>query len=794
MTPHPIVAPARPNALFLAILQFVALLSLLPWIVSYTLYGFGQMVAMPYYFALDGKGGYTTLSEQVVFALPRSFTLDQLVVAEVMFFLAVVVIAWGLWIYAAISPAHRRHLVEMAFALALPTFAVFVVAVVHFFPAAKDVTNATTLLLPKFTLLWFGLRGRFFSWSTLLFLVMAIALPVAATPEGKLQDFSQVADSIFVFFLAASFLRLVSIAIGANVFFFNKLGTRATLLYLGRTARLWIPMFLLSAPYFITEHAAEVHLNRALRATGPAFIVAHFQGVDTLTKLDTDSPQDSRAIVEMTAARQLRLKFAEFQESMRQQQQDLVNLVKNGQTTLDVNVATEQAKAIGSVATSEANSLSQISSLQSFSMADATRNAFASSFNKPLDLPASNSGIPVVGSAIDLGVDLADANIQKGYTAITGEMENFVTTQAAQMDQQNTLITGVLTGIVTDASGTAYGAINSGAGTAYNAINSGAGMTEKTIAASFDFTINSVSCQLFKVSTDSTPCPTAVSLDVSRNAQLDIWYIFAFLHGFQMFTQFLFGLVCVKSFLYVFSRVAFNHDAGAFLTLGQLEGTPILPEAQITRFPSRFVLHPPGPAVYYVSRKFQGRGRPPRFALPQPFHAPIARLIHGAMTMNKVEFKPGDGPVSYTARFGSEFVVWDLQPGEEIVFNFHSFVAMSDTVKISTLISARLSALVLGEIIFSTATGPGQIVFLTAGRAEVTNRDETGDSLPPDRFVAMHRDARLNVESELGVVDVYISDAYVRPTGHGQVIVDVDKQGGGGIGLIRFLKHFLWPG
>ena len=790
--------PADPSAarqrhpLFLSIVQFVALMSILPSIVSFGLYGFGQMVAQPYYFILDGKGGYSTVADHFVFSLPKSSQTAELLFLELALILVVFVVTWGLIVYAAVSSTHRRYLVEMLFALALPAFAVLLVPL-SWAHAPQSLMDALILWLPKLTLFWFAFRGRFFSLSTLLFVLLAVGFASAGAAQDRWKSGSQVADALFVFLLAAGLLRLISIVIGANTFFFNELGTQATLRCLGRTALLWLPMFLISAPYFIAEFNAEAYLNRSLRTTGPAFLVNHLKGVEEFKKLNIDTPLDSRAIVEMTAARQLRIRYNEFVKSMREQQQELLSAVSSGAGILVADVLTTQANATTAVNADADKSLGRIATFQAFSMADASKKAFDSSFNKPLDLPASHSDVPIAGKAIDLAVDTSEGYVQQGYSQVTGEMGDYVAKQGAAMDKQRTLLTGVLTGAVADISGTAIDAINSTAQTANAAVQTGAQATEQTITTAFDLMIKSVSCQLFNQSADGSGCPP-LTLDVNKNAQLQIWYSFAFLHTFQMFTHIVFGFICVKSFFYVFSRVAFNHNVGAFLTLGELEGTPVLPDAQITRFSSRYVLHPPGPAVYYVSRKFQGRGRPPHFSIPQPIHAPIARLIHGAMTMNKVVFAPGDGPVSYTARFGSDFVVWDLQPGEEIVFNFRSFVAMAESVHISTLISARLSALVLGEIIYSTATGPGQIIFLTEGRAEVTNREESGESLPPNRFVAMHRDARLNVESELGVVDVYISDAYVQPTGHGQVIVDVDRQEGGDVGLIRFLAHFVWPG
>ena len=176
--------------------------------------------------------------------------------------------------------------------------------------------------------------------------------------------------------------------------------------------------------------------------------------------------------------------------------------------------------------------------------------------------------------------------------------------------------------------------------------------------------------------------------------------------------------------------------------------------------------------------------------------------------MNKIEMTRGCGTVSCTAARGAQFVEWDLGPREVVVFDFHNFVGMTQDVQISTLISPRLSTLLLGKFIFSTATGPGILVLMTDGRAEITGSVGAGESkgrageskgliaesLPPERLVAMHIDTRLNVESELRVLDVYLSDAYVRPAAGAPVIVDVDSQRGGSSGLARFFLHFLWPG
>ena len=162
--------------------------------------------------------------------------------------------------------------------------------------------------------------------------------------------------------------------------------------------------------------------------------------------------------------------------------------------------------------------------------------------------------------------------------------------------------------------------------------------------------------------------------------------------------------------------------------------------------------------------------------------------------MNKVVMHTEDKGVTLTSTKGQQFIEWDVREGETVLFNFRNFVGMSEELHISTLISVRLSTLLLGEIIYSTATGPGKLILETSGRAEITRRDQIADSLPPERMVAMPRDTRMYVESELGPVDVYLSSAYIRPEMGGQMIIDVDSQSGAGMGLGRFFLHFIWPG
>ncbi|MEZ5826201.1 MAG: hypothetical protein R3C97_16185 [Geminicoccaceae bacterium] len=280
--------------------------------------------------------------------------------------------------------------------------------------------------------------------------------------------------------------------------------------------------------------------------------------------------------------------------------------------------------------------------------------------------------------------------------------------------------------------------------------------------------------------------------EFNRDTQLAVWWSFTYIHAAHRITQLFFILICIKSFMYVFSRIAFSRESGAWFTLAD-EGEPEA-RGEIARFSQQYDVGDEASSKWFVSRRFQPHGKPPRISLPQPTGAPIARILHGAYPMNRLEVEAGQGGMNFTATGGAEFVEWRLGDGEAVVFDFRNFVGMSDGVRIKTLISARLSSMVLGHFIFSTAIGQGTLLLLTDGRSRFGDARELSTSLPPRQLAAYAKTAKFHVDSSLGMADIYFSTAYVRPLEGGKVIIDVDRQKGVGTGLGRFITHFLWPG
>lgn len=284
-----------------------------------------------------------------------------------------------------------------------------------------------------------------------------------------------------------------------------------------------------------------------------------------------------------------------------------------------------------------------------------------------------------------------------------------------------------------------------------------------------------------------------VLLETNRATQASLWWAINYAQAAYMLTLLAFLFVCMKSYVYVFARVSFHQKTGNFVTLGATSADPVKTTSRINRAGLQYEISGENDETYYISRRFQSRGKAPRFTIPQPLKAIFARLRHGAYSMNKVEMQPGDDPVRCSATRGVEFFEWQLGENEIVLFDFYHFVGMSKTIQLSTHFSPRASSLLLGKMIRSQATGPGKLILKAEGRAEVTDEELHGGSLPPERIIASHLNTRFHVDSELDFVNVYLSTAYVRPAGGGQVIVDVDSQRGNKTGLGSFFKRFILP-
>jgi uncharacterized protein (AIM24 family) len=365
---------------------------------------------------------------------------------------------------------------------------------------------------------------------------------------------------------------------------------------------------------------------------------------------------------------------------------------------------------------------------------------------KDLEFEDSDSGVPFVGFIVDLSVDASQKSTNKAFSIFRNSIKASLTDTVADNERN------------------------------------------------LKDTVEGNVAKAFKLIDKKHAQGRAAILTANQTTQTSLWWSINTMRALHQLTLLFFAFICIKSFMYVFARVSFNRNTGTFVSLGETKKaiaddipSPIKPTGR------EYLINGDINENYYISRRFQCRGKAPKFTIPQPLYAPIARLFNGAYTMNKIVMHSGDDQISCSATKGMEFFEWSLAEGETVILDFHYFVGMSESIKVSTLISPRMSSLLLGKMIFSQATGPGKLILMAKGRAEIINGQEATGSLPPERLIAMNKNTRLHIDSELDPINIYLSTAYIRPAGGGKVIVDVDSQRGSKAGLASFIKHFILP-
>ncbi len=253
-----------------------------------------------------------------------------------------------------------------------------------------------------------------------------------------------------------------------------------------------------------------------------------------------------------------------------------------------------------------------------------------------------------------------------------------------------------------------------------------------------------------------------------------------------------FGFLILKSFLYVFSRVAFSSDNENYVTLLKSEVT--MANGKLKKYGNQYMIDPARTNEnYYLSRSFEPSGRAPKFAIPQWRSAIFARIFTRNFAMNKVVMKSRPEEVHFKAMGSHEFVEWDIKEGEEVIFHFKNFVGMSEGIKISAVVSLRLTSLLFGRLIFTIAKGPGKLILLTKGEPITTDHAIANSSVATSRIMAWQKNTRFNVESELNLVDVFMSGIYLKKKEGDLILIDADVKGPSKNGIVRFIKNFILP-
>jgi hypothetical protein len=311
----------------------------------------------------------------------------------------------------------------------------------------------------------------------------------------------------------------------------------------------------------------------------------------------------------------------------------------------------------------------------------------------------------------------------------------------------------------------------------------------------------------------------------------------------SLFLSFLLFVAIVKSFMVVFARTAFSLEPDAHISV-ERGLAPIVNNA-VTRAVAAPIHKAEGEyriplaknEVRFCAKRYHPLNAHPITAAPQKLSLVFSRLYFGVYWMNRIgskteitpassgglssawkklwekigtargwynwaldvkqtEGNPSKRPpevIEFTGIQATEFVTWTLGPDEQVIFNLSNLVAMSETIKLSSIVSLELSTLLLGRLIFHCATGPGILLLKTQGPPTTSDDRDSSMAMPVHRLVAWHRQSRFKVRCELTIKDVFVSDIYVQKQPNDLIIIDADIPSTRAQGIARFMKTFLMP-
>lgn len=257
-------------------------------------------------------------------------------------------------------------------------------------------------------------------------------------------------------------------------------------------------------------------------------------------------------------------------------------------------------------------------------------------------------------------------------------------------------------------------------------------------------------------------------------------------------------IAALKSFAYIFGRIAFKNETGNALPIElQEDGSPpLMPyKADIrTGFDPEYIFRSAERSHFYIKPALSPSGKSQGIAWPQPFVAVLRRLFTGTYKMVKVEVQTGNqDTVSIQTSQGRQFLEWTLQDGERVYFSQGNLAAFSDTVRLNTHISLSLTAMAFGRLFFSVAEGPGTLILRTFGKPEIYTSSEHARSIDPLRFIGWSDQAHFHVNSSSSPWNIYFHSAQMSFERGGAAIGDVSENGKRGAGAIRFIPPVFVP-
>jgi hypothetical protein len=280
-----------------------------------------------------------------------------------------------------------------------------------------------------------------------------------------------------------------------------------------------------------------------------------------------------------------------------------------------------------------------------------------------------------------------------------------------------------------------------------------------------------------------------------RNAIADIFWT---VRTLNLLANMILIIAAVKSFSYIFARVAFNKATKVALPIELLNPAedifhPPLPDIQ-SGFDPEYIFQHSKPDKYYIKPALSPSGMAQGIAWPQPHKAILRRLFSGTYKMVKVESgTDSHDTISIQASQGRQFLEWNLKAGEKVYFSQGNLAAFSESIRLSTHISLSLTAMAFGRMFYSVAEGPGILILRTFGKPEIYSSSEKIRAIDPLRYIGWSDRAKFHINSSTSLGNIYLHSAQISFAEGGAAIGDVSENGKRGAGAFRFIPAVFLP-
>jgi hypothetical protein len=181
--------------------------------------------------------------------------------------------------------------------------------------------------------------------------------------------------------------------------------------------------------------------------------------------------------------------------------------------------------------------------------------------------------------------------------------------------------------------------------------------------------------------------------------------------------------------------------------------------------------------------------------IPKPLSLFLRRLPH-RYVMFRFSPKENKAAVSAHANDLTRFIKISLLDGQEVSFRFSSLVAFSENVELKALVDLRLSAFFDGQLFFSIARGPGEIIIRTdGGKPEIMSDDNVKPSDPRD-LIVFDTQGSYSLVADMNPVSVYFLGHRVTPS-KGSVVIrqppDAKNSFSSRAATVRRMLYLLLP-